>query len=451
MQCWIHEDYCTYLTYNKISITNSNINKLILEDECSNFEEKTTDYIILINELFAKKMLDDHQNIQQKIQMDIDNLQLFEIIERISDSKEILTQEEIEQIYLNFNKYKLDIIEKQYQNVQAFIQTHYTDFLQQSVIQQPQYPQELRYENYGNNLEILKSIEKYIKIQETDETKLHNLQRGLYHLRLKKGKKMFIILEITSKKKQNAYIINYFQHYKEASQIIHKLQNNFNCYYIRTIKLQKAQEAYLICKHLKLKNEFQQKQNQIIEIYRAESFQQINLEIENIMKFIFQTQQMIRNFMSKIINNSKDVNQIYTLNFVKSLREKKALEITLIERIQFNQNIKSIQYQPSMLGAILEDQNKITQGVVLYFNRRIILFFLNNLQYNYQQELEKEPNKFVKIINTKVKNIEAEAAQFYITLLLKNQTKNVARDIKSFLEQKTTAWVSILKFLEEKK
>lgn len=45
MQCWIHEDYRTYLTYHKISISNRSDDQQQLNNIISDFEADVSTFI----------------------------------------------------------------------------------------------------------------------------------------------------------------------------------------------------------------------------------------------------------------------------------------------------------------------------------------------------------------------------------------------------------------------
>ncbi|CAD8062506.1 unnamed protein product [Paramecium sonneborni] len=455
MTYWIHQDYCTYLIYHKISLPQikKDLNQQYNIREA--FEDIVTEYIFEINQKFFEFMLQVNPYSQDTIQFKFDNLGFYQMIEYLYDIDDILTEEELCKILFHIKKTMDNLIENENQKVIQIIQKQYKDFLENTAIDPCSYPQDFSYNDFGDGLETVQLISKQDNIQAIDESQnLDILENGIYSFQ---HKKTIIILEIFNNQK-NAYIINEFEYYQITSNIIEKLQK-FTINRIKTIKLS-IKEAYILIKMLKKKKQFEKYKNQTLQIYKKSEFEEINRELSNQTEQFQQIQQKILQFVTKITPQSKNYKDIYSLNFVELL--KKQVNFQIIPSKEFDYDLKKIEFQEQILAEVLVDKQQNTLGVVVYINKQQILVLLKNTQdiKNHDNKLDEEEfrihcqmsNKFENskrtlLIQTNVKEIKPGVAQFYVSLLLHKQENNLCKHIKDFLELKSNVWMVLLNLL----
>ncbi|CAD8109294.1 unnamed protein product [Paramecium primaurelia] len=464
MQYMIHEDYCTYIIYNKIPTPNHQYHQPLQEDILSEFQDQILDYIQKINQRFFENLCQNNQYSQNNMQFQLDNFEYYQMIENLYyNSDDVLTSQEYQDIEEYMRKTAQQIIKYEFEKIADQIKNSYKDFISNTEIQPNQYPQEFNYKNYGDGLKAVKHMEdKQFKVQQIQENQdISELQIGVYYIQIKKS---MIILEI-KKDQKNAYIINYFHHYQNKSSIFQKL-SYFQIWRIKTIKLS-IEETYALIKTKKKSSDFNQQQNNIIEIYEQQVFEEINNQLEQFNNL----QQNIKNYISKIIPYSTNYKDIYSLKFIQQLQQKNNFDFNLIQIIEFDQNLEKLLFETQSQNVILKNKENIAFGAVIYPNQNQIIVYLKNdsnifidgLEYsqqkNYYRGINMKESRFNKynqeksdfqlkinqkeqdqkqiiIYFTNIKDISAQVAQFYVSLLLKKPEFKVLKMIKNFFELK---------------
>ncbi|CAD8069056.1 unnamed protein product [Paramecium sonneborni] len=440
----IHQDYQTYLIYNKISISNIEQELIKQSDIRSDFEAEITSFIYEKNQKFLEAFLQNDAYSQNKMQLEVNNSSLIGLIGYLNDVDDILTEEDFISILKFMKILMIKLFQKEYQGVANIIKKHFKEFIKNYELEPCNYPQNVNYNDFGEGFEAAKIIQQQNKIQEIKETEdLNQLKNGIYYI---VKKKTIFIFEVTRNEK-NAYIINEFEHYKQNTFVILDKLYKFNIYKIRTIKL-KIEEAYILIKNLKKRKQFEKQQNQTIEIYKKIDFERINMELQNQINKFYSIQDNIKYFIKKINPQSNNNLEIYSIAFVTELQKKKIFDFELIPIKQFDLKKINLKFEQSNLGEILVDEKNLTIGVVVYLNKWKFMIYLNKIKTDNPCLNQVNNSEQLLKIQTNVKEIDPQVAQFYISLLLYKQENKVSKQIKDFLELKNQVWNSILKFLD---
>ncbi|CAK76319.1 unnamed protein product (macronuclear) [Paramecium tetraurelia] len=482
LQSIFHEDYCTYLIYNRIPIPNGKQYQNFQNDILEIFQNRVCQQIKQINQGFYENFMEQDINSQYFREEQVDNFDYTELVEYINyDLNDIISEEQEYNIEDFMRRTVSDIISKEYLAVSAFIKKFYSDLITETAINpSQQYPQQFSYGNFGRGFSGLTPREnKQTKIQEIQECQeLSKLDVGIYSIKVKKT---IIILDITTKYKI-AYIINYFDHYKNKSSIFNQLKD-FKIQKIKTIKLS-VEEAYALIKYLKQKNpSYKQLWDGTIEFYKQQDFDEFNEYQKQKEQNYYKMLVDIKRFISIISPQSNNYKDIYSQAFVQTLQQNQRYNLDLIPTLEFDYVLKNLKDSKKQKAAILEDKQNLTIGVVLFLNQNQTILLLknyNNLKTSNECFLEssKQMNQNEKILisdsnshgeeykdfylqikkinadqkttiifDVNIQGIQSSVAQFYVTLILTRTENDQLKNIKKFLELKDSAWASILKIL----
>ncbi|CAD8155694.1 unnamed protein product [Paramecium octaurelia] len=477
-QSFIHQDYCTYLIYNKIPIPNGRYENQFQTDIFNFFQDKVCQFIIQINAGFYESLILQDINSQYYCEEQVDNFDYNNLVEYLSyNLDDILSEEQEYMIEHHMREVVSEIIKIEYLAVVDFIQQNYSDLITNTEIKlSQQYPDSFCYSNFGHGFYELNSRKnKKNKIQRIQECQdVSKLNFGIYYTQVKKT---IIILEIAAKYKI-AYIINYFDHYRKQSSIFEKIED-FKIYKINTIKLN-VEEAYELIKYLKYKNRScKQLWKETIQFYKQQDFDEFTQFLEMKEQNYYQTLDDITRFISTISPQSNNYQEIYSQALVSKIQQNQSYNLDLIPIIEFDYDLKKLVKSQIQNAAILEDQQKLTIGVVIYLDQTQTILFVkdaNNLvmpndsslefseketilitnpnvhgeefqDFYFQIKKTKMDKKNIIIFDVNTKAIQSSVAQFYVTLILQKTENGQLRNIQKFLELKTTAWTNILKIL----